>query len=414
MSKMKPVQTIELPSKNPKWKVILFILLLALGFTAFGYGLFSLLSTEEGWKEIEANSTSEINCSSDFVFMYNLGAGDVSATVENKAITSLYTDATVEAYQLFTNDQGYDGVNNIYYINQHPNEEIVVDEVLYEALTLVQNYQNRTIYLAPIYVTYDDMFYCSDDSEILDFDPYQNEEVAADYREIAALAADSEAIDLQLLGENKVKLHVSEEYLNYASKNYITTFIDFFWMKNAFIVDYLADVMIKNGYTLGSISSYDGFCRNLDDSDTSYSFNIYDKVDQTVYSAAIMQYSGAKSIVYLRNYMMNSLDFQHYYQLENGEVRTSYLDIQDGLCKSAVNNLVCYSEKTGCAETLLNMIPIYISEDFQEDTITKLAASEIYSIYCKDNVIYYNDSLVSFTELFEQEDVRYTTSLIKE
>lgn len=35
-------------------------------------------------------------------------------------------------------------------------------------------------------------------------------------------------------------------------------------MKNAFITDYVADVMIDNGYTLGSLTSYDGFTRNLD------------------------------------------------------------------------------------------------------------------------------------------------------
>ena len=59
-------------------------------------------------------------------------------------------------------------------------------------------------------------------------------------------------------------MSVSDDYLAFAEKNFISDFIDFSWMKNAFITDYVADVMIDNGYTLGSLTSYDGFTRNLD------------------------------------------------------------------------------------------------------------------------------------------------------
>ena len=49
---LKPVQRIELSDKNNKLKLILVILLLALGFTAIGVGISSLISTEKGWKEL--------------------------------------------------------------------------------------------------------------------------------------------------------------------------------------------------------------------------------------------------------------------------------------------------------------------------------------------------------------------------
>lgn len=71
-------------------------------------------------------------------------------------------------------------------------------------------------------------------------------------------------MNVELLGGNQVKLSVSDDYLAFAEKNFISDFIDFSWMKNAFITDYVADVMIDNGYTLGSLTSYDGFTRNLD------------------------------------------------------------------------------------------------------------------------------------------------------
>jgi len=388
------------------------IALVALALTAFAYGINSALSKESGWTEIEVDSTSELNCGEEFVLMYNLGASGTSATAENKLIKKLYSESSMKAYQLFTNDAEYEGINNISYINSHPNEEIEVDEVLYQAFSLLKKYENRNIYLAPIYMQYDDMFYCNDDTEIVDYDPFTNDEVAKDYQEIADFAVNSEAVDVQLLGDNRIKLHVSDEYLKYAQENYIASFIDFFWMKNAFITDYLADVLILNGYTLGSISSYDGFVRNLDESGTSFSFNIYDKVGETIYYAGAMHYRGAQSIVYLRNYMMNNQDVQHYYQLRNGEVRTAYLDTKDGICKSSMNNLVLHSKEAGCAEVLLNMIPLYITDEFSEESLSDLCEKEIYSIYCKDYVIYYNDSSIRLEELYDKEEIKYETSLI--
>lgn len=402
------VENIELSSKNISKRMIIFVLLLGVGITAFGYALYLALSTEKGWKKIEANTTSELNCSEDFVFLYNIGHSGNSATAENKLITNLYSETTEFAYQIFTTDQGYDDLYNVYYINEHPNEEIVVEDVLYDAFSLVQEYENREIYLAPIYMHYDDIFYAKEDYETADFDPYVNEEVADYYAEVSSYAKNQEAVDIQLLGDNKIKLHVSDEYLQYASENSITNFIDFNWMKNAFIIDYIADVMIDNGYRFGTISSFDGFSRNLDDSGESFSFNIFDKMDQSIYTAAVMEYKGAQSIVYLRNYIMNSLDIKQYCQMDNGEVRTSYLDVNDGKCKSAINNMVSYSKSAACAEILLNISPVYIADTFQEERINQLTESDIYSIYCMDYVIYYNDSEINLANIYKTEEVVYT------
>lgn len=410
---VKPVDKISLSEKNVVLRLIGVVVLLVIAAFAFAYAINGWLSTESGWTTIEADSASEINCSNDFVFSYHLGRGDTSATVENKALRIIYTDATEKAYQLFHNKEKFDAVNNIYYINQHPNEVIEVDTALYDAFSVIQEYENRSIYMAPIYAQYDDIFYCNDDSELVNYDPYLNEQVAADYQEIALFANNPEAIDIQLLEDNKIMLYVSDEYLAYAEENYITDYIDFFWMKNAFIADYIASVLIENGYTAGSISSFDGFVRNLDTTDVTYSFNIFDKQEDNVYVAAAMQYTGAHSIVFLRNYMMNSYDEQYYYQLSNGDVRTSYVDIADGYCKSAVNNLVSYSADLGCAEVLMQMMTIYIADTFDAQALLSLMENGIHSIYCENGVIYYNEKSLVLTELYQKEDVQYQTSFVE-
>lgn len=410
----KPVEKIELSEKNPKWRLAAAVVLLVVGVAALVYSLMSFLSADAGWTEIEAEGGQELNCADDFVFLYLLGAGETSPRTEKRALTLIYTEATETAYRLFTNDVGYEGVNNIYNINHHPNEVLQVEEPLYQAFSLMESFGNRSLYLAPVYSRYDNIFYCTEDSQLVYYDPFLSEEIAAEYRAYAEWAGNQEAVELRLLGENRVELYVSEAYLDFAEEQGIEDYIDFYWMKNAFIADYLAQVLTDNGFTRGSISSYDGFSRNLDrDSGTIYSFNIYDRVGQDIYPAAVMDYSGPKSIVCLRDYPMTSRDFHYYYELANGEVRTPYLDIRDGLPKSAEDSLVCYSAEAGCAEVLLHMLPVYIGEVFEQEALASLAEEGIWSVYCNDDVIYYTESMLMLGNLYQGDDRTYTAENMK-
>lgn len=409
----RPVEKIGLSEQHLKRRFVIAAVLLVVGVSAFAYAVHSSLTAEPGWTEIKADTGAETNCSGDFVFFYCLGAGGMSPTAENKALTALYTKTARTVYLLFSCEEEAEGMPNVRYLNGHPNEEIQVDAVLYEAFSLLQEYGNRYLYLGPAYDIYDNIFYCEDDWQLGDFDPHLNRDRAVEFGEIAAFANDPEMIDLLLLEDNKVCLKVSDTYLAYASANGIENFIDFYWMKNAFLVDCLAETMISAGYTAGSISSYDGFIRNLDYRDVSYSLPVYDRVRDTVYSAAVMNYKGPESIVYLRGYGMNHMDSRQYYELDNGEIRTPYLDIRDGLCRSAINDFLAYTKGEGCAEILLQMIPIYIADTWQSDTLYALAEEGIHSIYSEDGKIYYNDPDLTWTSLYRNKDVQYEAILTK-
>ncbi|MGN0374251.1 MAG: hypothetical protein ACI4EN_02035 [Butyrivibrio sp.] len=404
---LKPVTKEKLKEEHWKVRLIAVIILISIGAAAFSYAIFSSLQTESGWVEITADSGSEGIWGDEFVFLYELGADDVSATREKKLLTLLYTRTSEQAYKIFNNDMGFEGINNVYELNHHPNEVLEVDKALYDAFSLFTSYNNRNLYLGPVYDRYNEIFYCNDDADTYDYDPYRNSDVALEYLDIIKYAGDSKQIELKLLGNNKVELFVSEEYMAYARDNQITEFIDFSWMRNAFVVDYLSDVMIENGYTHGTLSSYDGFSRNLDERKTEYSFNIYDRVGQNIYEAGIMKYSGKRSFVFFRDYRLTSRDDCHYYEFENGEIRTPYLDIDDGLCKSALPNLVAYSDNIGCAAILMEVCPVYIADDFESDNLDKLISSGIYSIYCDNYGIICNDKMVRFTELYDVDGVSY-------
>lgn len=409
---LRPVEKVRLNEKYVRWRLAGVICLLFLAAGAIGYGVYQWLQVETGWREIEANASADTNCSEDFIFQYELGASGMNAGTEYRTICSLYTDGCVTAYRLFNNDSGFDGLVNVYEINQHPNEVLQVDEALYRALELAANQESRSLYLAPVYRVYDTIFYCSEDYQIYDFDPVQNPDAAREIEQTLSYAGDKSHVQLKLLGSGKVCLFVSEEYLAYAREELGEyNFIDFYWMKNAFIVDYLAGIMEENGFTCGSISSYDGFIRNLDRRAVSYSFNIYDREENVIYPAAVMNYSGSISLVYLRNYPMSKRDSVHYYELADGGQRYCYIDSADGLCKSSTDSLVAYSDGKGCSELLMDMIPVYIADEWDPVPL-KEAGDEV--IYCENRQIFYSEQTLQLTSVYQDETVRYQKKLLWE
>lgn len=402
---VKPVNQIELSDSNVKKRAIAAVLFLIIGVGLLVYCFMNWMTPQTGWTTIEANRTQ--NNSSEYIFQYNLGASGMSASAENRAITLLYNETAEKAYRLFNDMESFDNVVNVGDINRYPNQELEIDEALYKAFEVFDRCGSRYLYLAPIYKRYDDIFFCLDDSQLVDFDPLISDEVRDEYKRIAAYINDPEAVSLQLLGDNKVRLFVSDDYLKFAEEEGITAFIGFSWFKNAFEIDYIADTFIAKGYTFGSFSSYDGFVRNMDSSGTDYSINIFDRNDGTVYQSAVMQYSSAKSIVYLRSFPMNSLDIQRFYQLDSGEYRTPYLDIKDGIPRYSADNLVSYSSDKGCGEILLDMLLVYISEEFSSDELNKLKSKGIYSIYCENHAVKYNESDLVLSNLYESDSIVY-------
>ena len=134
---VRPVQKVELSEKNTRQRLIAVIVLLVIASGAFMYALNGLMSNDSGWTNIEASSSAEIHCGDDFIFQYYVGAAGVNATAEKKALTLLYTDSIVKAYKMFSMDESFEGITNVYDLNRHPNETMVVDDALYHAFELI-------------------------------------------------------------------------------------------------------------------------------------------------------------------------------------------------------------------------------------------------------------------------------------
>lgn len=383
--------------------------LLLIGVGLLAYSFFLFLNPESQWVTITANSSAGASSAEDFTLLYCPGAGGASPTAERRGVTQLYTSLARSAFELFHADQGFDGVVNVYAINRRPNEALEVEPGLYAAFSAVIESGSRALYLGPVYNRYFDLFACQDDVQLVDFDPRLSEDVAEEYREICAYANDRLAVGLELLGENRVRLNVSAEYLAYAEQEGIEDFIDFSWMANAFIADFIADGLAAQGYTHGALTSYDGFCRCLDTGDTDYSLPLYSRVDGTVYPAAVLHYTGPLAAVSLRDYPLSDRDAARFYTLRSGERRTPYLDPADGLCRNALPELTCYSAGRGCGELLLALLPVYVADEFHPEKLDALDRDGISAVYCEDYTLYAGEQ-ARLEDFFEQDGVQFTAA----
>lgn len=382
-----PVRRVQLPEINEKARWIAIVVLLAIGVVAIGKGLYAMVSTPPGWQTVEVAS-KQPNCSREFALQYDFSEGNASARM--RQLSETYRQATEDAYRIFSAQE--EGKGNVYDINAHPNEIVVVEPALYQAFALMDESTAPYFFLAPAMEEYDRMFLCQDDGEAAQYDPTRNPDTVNWLRELASFVSDPVQISLELLGENQVRLNISADYLAFAEENGIETFLDFGWMKNAFIADFLADVLTNNGFTNGYLVSYDGFTRNLDARGADYAVNLFDHRNGQLYMPGKFHYAAPMSLVSLRDYSVSEQDQWHYYTYETGETVTAFLDPRDAMSKPSIGNLLGYSETEGCGRILMELLPVFVADGFDPSRLENAANDGIYSIWCAENMICHTES----------------------
>lgn len=379
-----PVRKIELSEGNIRSRWILVAVLLVIAVVSIGYGMSVMMNTQPGWQEVTAIS-DQPNCSSEFKLMYDFTQYGGNASAVNKQLIDIYSRACEDAFKVFSPDIEAD--DNLHYLNSQVNQPVKVAPVLYSALERISEYENRCIFLAPVYREYNRMFLCETDGEAAIYDPQTDPETAAYVEELMTYVSDPEHIRLSFREDQQVMLEVSDAYQSFAAEYGIESYLDFSWMKNAFIADYLAEALEQNGFVSGYLSSYDGYTRNLVAEDQAFSIQIFDRQGNTIYAPAEVSYNGRQSIVFLRDFPMDELDRWRYYAYEDGRISSILLNPKTGKPAASVASLTALSKELSCSKLLLEMIPSFLAE-----VADPFMAEDVATLWCKDGVVYYNNT----------------------
>ncbi len=385
------VETAEVNNEHFLRRFIIILIFIGIAVASFAYAIWTLNNVDSGWTVIKVDSTSDINLGDEFNLEYNLGQNGVSPTAEKKALTPVYSQAMVNYYRLFNPNNIIKDVNNLCYISYNPETEIVVDEDLYYVFEMLEKYDNRAIYLAPALTYYTAVFNSTSDAEAAAYDPAKDAEILSFVNQVAEYAADPDSINIELLGNNTIILHISDEYKAFCEENEVTEYLDLGWLRNAFVIDLTADKLREAGLTNGYISSNDGYTVNLC-SDTDFTLSIYDADGDKVAVISEYQYKGHQNIVWLKNFLATKEDIGNFYMYQDGTEVSYYLK-SDGTSAVGSTSLYLYSDldESTCADMILSAYDIFLNADSDEaldtDALADLKGNGIYSIWVENEVV---------------------------
>ena len=411
----KPVQKIALDEKPSRAHVLIFFGFVVLAAVSLFLGIRGCVTKEPGWDTVAPGAYAD-SCASDFVFQYNFGQGQLSATEESRALSSLYNSLTRKAYRLFHETECFEDVHNIAYIAAHPGEEVTVDAALYEALATVTENGNRYIFYAPIFSLYENFFNCEDGDDLFaeEFDPTRQASLREQIEQLLTFVRDPDTVSLSLLPDHRVTLTVSDAYGAYLAEHKDLPTLAFFRMKNALIIDYLADACRSSGFVNGVISCADGFIRNLNpSSEDTLTFGIQDADSQGARVAATFDGAAFGAVVQLRDFSRGA-DDPYAYTYRNGQTVTAFISLADGSPTVSARLMSAASGTKSCTELFVRLYALYTSAYVTDTELLALVNEDIHTVcaFGSDRVLYVSDNAIKPENLYTGDEIVYTTDLL--
>lgn len=294
---------------------------------AFYSVLSNVFRVEPGWQTIEARRP-KAPVGEEFVFNYKLGEGDMSPSMEWSNLTNDYTRALERNYWVFSLED-YSGISGLYEMNNNPNVEIKVEKELYKALEAIEKAGSRYIYYAPLFEIYKGLCKSEDEISSHEFNPVTNENIAEYFKKCIEFVKEPSNIRVELTKDGGAILRVSDEYLSFSKENEIDNLLDFYYWKNAFILDAVSDALVEKGYKAGVISSVEGFVRALGPGE--YGVDKYTLKDGNVTLSESITYNGPKSLVAIHKFPITEWDYQYYYISKDKTIFTPFIDLNTGI-----------------------------------------------------------------------------------
>ncbi len=390
---MKDIKRIELNDNHVKLRIIILIALIPIAIAGFSIFFINLFSKKSGFEEINVSSSTADPVSDDeLTFYYNLGKSGNSPTDDFKKVTESYSRHLDYAYKSLNKYKEVDEYKNLYYLNRHPNETMKVSTLLYDSLKKVYDTDPKILYLGPITTLYENYIKNGNDGS----NP-TNPSVKQYIDSIVNYIKSDISIDF--LNDYNIKLNVSDNYLNILDELSVNDILDFSYLRNAFILDYVSTQLISDGFKYGNIQSYDGYYINLDDT-YNYKYDVYDIIDRKLISTCYVDFMGKYNIVNYRNFAINNMDYSRF-RIVDDKLTSLYINPNDGKNYESIKNLTSYSKTKSLVDIVLETKDIYINNNFNENNIS------IESIWLKDRSINYNDKNLTLNNIYSKNDVSY-------
>lgn len=327
-------QEIQINRKNIVLRVILFLFFLTVGVTFIALYFTGVLQFQKGYSKIEIIPENQ-NIKADKIVYYAYFDGNSLSVRQNvKNLQEFYSPKANYVLMLTDEYANYESRNNLKTIADNEGKEVEVDEVLYkilqDAYTKSKEEKNYSLLGYKLFLQWD-VIIGLDGLSLINSDPSVNPETKALLEnQVQVIKEESKREFLSFRNKDEkfyVKASFTSEYKNILDDN--DPLLSLGILKDAYIIDYLASQLEREGNKDGFLISSDGYIKALSDYQGG-SYNLYDIYDDKI--------SQVGSIVINKNESHCRYAFFDYYKSMyysiNGQIRYPLVNMKDGMASS--------------------------------------------------------------------------------
>lgn len=327
-------QEIQINRKNIVLRVILFLFFLTVGVTFIALYFTGVLQFQKGYSKIEIIPENQ-NIKADKIVYYAYFDGNSLSVRQNvKNLQGFYSPKANYVLMLTDEYANYESRNNLKTIADNEGKEVEVDEVLYkilqDAYTKSKEEKNYSLLGYKLFLQWD-VIIGLDGLSLINSDPSVNPETKALLEnQVQVIKEESKREFLSFRHKDEkffVKASFTSEYKNILDDN--DPLLSLGILKDAYIIDYLASQLEREGNKDGFLISSDGYIKALSEYQGG-SYNLYDIYDDKI--------SQVGSIVINKNESHCRYAFFDYYKSMyysiNGQIRYPLVNMKDGMASS--------------------------------------------------------------------------------
>lgn len=396
-------EEIVISKKHIPFRITLLVIAIIVAVTSFTVLITSINKKEPGFFEIKVKTDQLVpTYSEEITLMYY---ADGKSNDINRLINTVkeeYASILKDSYILFDSENKYDGYINIATINDHLNEDVRVNEDLYEVLkdayTKTLEKKNFNMFATPLHDSWNSLFYYPS-YDVEQYDPLNDSSKASELSTLASKVNDLNNFTLTFDDENHfVKLNVNEDFISYLTSNELSkTYISLNNLYEAYRVDYIASKLKSKGFTNGYIFTDDGVMLSLQEN-LSKDYYLYDldTNKDKIYQVGLINIEGLSSCNQFKAFSFTKEQDYKYYTISKDNktyYRHKYIDISKGICNDIFETINVSSSNLDIVNNTyhcLNLIKLTDVNEINEYIKNLSDINVVYSLLNEEKTLYTN------------------------
>ena len=287
-------------------RLVVFLVMLALGVTFITIGVTSLGSRDEGLQEITAPLDEEVSyyeLGVSFRHWFSGSSSEIRRGV--RELEEVYAAALKDAYRILDPVNTYEGWDNLATVNRNLGREVVVGRELYrvlaDALERTDRGEGYSVFSGALCAEWEALRYAL---EPVDFDPVNDPGEAERLARLTAATAERSNFSLELLDAEscRVRLTVSQSYLELLEELEIADapILDLNALKDAWKLQLVAERLEERGYDRGYLLTDSGLLLTLSGYSDGGEFCLYSRQGEENVPAAARPIRAGSCTVQMR------------------------------------------------------------------------------------------------------------------